>query len=122
VGEMLMNPGINLWADTAIWTGQGTTTPLLALEIADPVQDTSFLIDGEPVSNFVFPAYFQTWREPTQLDFLNTLQYRTIAPGGYQILRDSTRSWNQTGFKAPTLPCWRARGILSSHVGAKSNP
>jgi hypothetical protein len=49
--ELFADARINLWADT----GRGTQ---IAVELCDPVENDSYLIDGIAVSNFVGPAWF----------------------------------------------------------------
>jgi hypothetical protein len=59
-------------------------------EVCDPVQNESYLVDGERVSNFVLPAYFTAGEEVNgRNDFLGTrVGARTVRsfgvnPGGY---------------------------------------
>lgn len=51
LAEMLVDPD----AMVAVKDDQGQ---LVALECCDPVEEESFLIDGLPMCNFVFPAWF----------------------------------------------------------------
>jgi hypothetical protein len=62
VAEMLVNPGCNLWA-----LGRGST--LYAYEICDAVEAESFRIDGFPMSDFVYPTYFDNFRKPNSVQF-----------------------------------------------------
>lgn len=90
LGEMLVNPGINLWAgvDHFIPTdedGGPAGTALRAYEIADPVERTFFLLDGVRMSNFVYPAYFEPWRDGP-LDYLNLLKTpEKFSPGAISL-------------------------------------
>ena len=59
-------------------------------EVCDPVQNESYLVDGERVSNFVLPAYFTAGEEVNgRNDFLGTrtggrmLRSFGVNPGGY---------------------------------------
>lgn len=77
--EMLIDPGCQLGAQD----GDGSFT---ALEIADPVQEDSYAIDGVPVSDFVYPAWFQSFRAAgaTRFSHLGTVDRPfQLAPGGY---------------------------------------
>ena len=61
--EMLADPDINL--TVFVHPEQGNDT-LYAYEVCDACQDDSFGydIDGVTVCDFVYPAYFQTFRQP----------------------------------------------------------
>lgn len=81
LAEMLVDPGIQMWADR----GNGT---LYAYEMCDAVEETTFLIDGIEMSNFVHPAFFESFRKAgsVQFDHLKhvTAPFQTLK-GGYQI-------------------------------------
>lgn len=88
--EMLVDPAINLYS-----TGPDKRH-LYAYETADPVEETFFMLAGFAMSNFVYPAYFETFRKPrsTRFDYLGKLKrpYH-ILHGGYQIvLRNGKKS------------------------------
>ena len=55
--EMLIDPGAQLWAQSA----NGT---FYAYEMCDAVEDTEYEINGVAVSNFVHPSFFQSWHAP----------------------------------------------------------
>jgi hypothetical protein len=81
--EMLVDPAINLM----------TTGPDLkavyAYESADPVEALSFKVNGIPMSDFVFPAYFEDFRKPGSVKFDQLGQVKRpfqILAGGYQII------------------------------------
>jgi hypothetical protein len=81
--EMLVDPAINLM----------TTGPdpkiMYAYESADPVEELSFDVAGIPMSDFVHPAYFETFRKPgsARFDHLNKVKRPfQILAGGYQIV------------------------------------
>ena len=61
--EMLVDPGINLLA-----TGPDAKAAY-AYETADPVEQYAFSIDRIPMSNFVYPSYFETFRAPGSVPF-----------------------------------------------------
>jgi hypothetical protein len=80
--EMLVDPAINLM----------TTGPdrrlVYAYESADPVEALSFEVNGIPMSNFVYPAYFEDFHEPNSIRF-DAMDAVTkpfeILKDGYQI-------------------------------------
>jgi hypothetical protein len=80
--EMLVDPGINL-----VTTGPGSG--LYAYESADPVEALSFNVDGIPMSDFVYPAYFEYFHRSgsVQFDQMNRVTRPfEILEGGYQIV------------------------------------
>jgi hypothetical protein len=79
--EMLVDPAGNL---AAVAGRDGTR--VVALQIADPVQADTYVIDGVTVANFVFPAWFDSRRPPgsAQFDQLRLLQRPLqVRPTGY---------------------------------------
>ena len=83
LAEMLVDPAINLWAE-------GLSGTLYAYETCDAVEEEEFLLDGIPLSDFVYPSYFESFRAPgsTQFDFLGHVSRPfEILPGGYALLR-----------------------------------
>jgi hypothetical protein len=84
LAEMLIDPAINLWAETP-------AGDFYAYEVADPVEEETFPIDGIDLSDFVFPSYFEGFRLPgsVQFDYLNRVtQPFQILPNGYSMVRD----------------------------------
>src|SRR6185437_12322357 len=58
--------------DNVVFNQKTNTGGLLyAFEMCDPVEDDSFgyLINGIKVSDFVFPAWFESWRKPSSTQF-----------------------------------------------------
>jgi hypothetical protein len=89
--EMLVDPAINLM----------TTGPdrrlVYAYESADPVEALSFEVNGIPMSNFVYPAYFEEFHQPNSIRFdaMDAItQPFQILKGGYQITFRSGK-WSQ---------------------------
>lgn len=81
--EMLVNAGLNL-----MYVGPDGTT-MMAGEGADPVEALSFKINGIPMSDFVYPSYFEGFRKPrsVKFDHLGAIKKPfEILPGGYQIV------------------------------------
>ncbi len=82
LAELLVDPAINLWADN----DRQTRT---AYEVCDAVEEDEFVIDGVPVTNFVYPAYFEAFRKPrsTQFDEMGLItRPLELRPGGYNVV------------------------------------
>ena len=95
--EMLVDPAINMMT-----TGPNAKT-MYAYEMADPVEALSFKVNGIPMSDFVYPAYFEVFRKAGSVKFdqLNkvTRPFQILA-GGYQIIFKNNK-WSQVfGSKA----------------------
>jgi hypothetical protein len=95
--EMLVDPAINLWASGP------EQRVMYAYESADPVEALSFDVNGIPMSDFVYPAYFEAFRRSGSVRFDHLGKVRRpfqILSGGYQIVfRDG--QWSQVfGSKA----------------------
>lgn len=89
--EMLVDPAINMM----------TTGPdpklMYAYESADPVEELTFPVNGIAMSNFVYPAYFETFRKPGSVQFDQQKQVThpfQVLSGGYQIIFKSGK-WTQ---------------------------
>lgn len=68
--ELIVDPGVNLLAPGPD-PRKPKRTVLHAYEVCDPVERTSYPIDGVTVSNFVTPAYFTAHKQKgTRNDFL----------------------------------------------------
>ena len=81
--EMLVDPAINLMT-----TGPDQTT-IYAYESADPVEALSFDVNGIQMSDFVYPSYFEDFRQPGSVQFDQMNQVNApfqILEGGYQII------------------------------------
>jgi hypothetical protein len=82
IAEMLIDPAINLWA-------QDYNDTLWAYETADACEEDTFQIDGVPVSDFLFPSYFEAFRLPgsRKFDFLGRINKPfEILKGGYSTI------------------------------------
>jgi hypothetical protein len=89
--EMLVDPAINM-----LTTGPDRTT-VYAYESADPVEALSFPVNGIAMSDFVYPSYFEDFRQPNsvQFDQMNQVtQPFQILQGGYQLTLTNGQ-WNQ---------------------------
>lgn len=90
LAEMLVDPAINLCAS-------GPKGLIYAYETADAVEELEFSIDGVPMSDFVYPAYFEGFRKAgsAQFDYLKKLKRPfQILKGGYMSVFQSGR-WTQ---------------------------
>jgi hypothetical protein len=89
--EMLVDPGLNLLS-----LGPDGTSAY-AYESADPVEELHFPVNGWPMSDFVYPAYFEAFHAPSSVLFDHLGLVRTpfeILPGGYQsVFKDG--AWTE---------------------------
>lgn len=89
--EMLVDPAINLMT-----TGPNQKI-IYAYESADPVEALSYKVNGIPMSDFIYPAYFEAFRKPNSAQF-DRLKKVTkpfqILSGGYQIIFKNGK-WSQ---------------------------
>lgn len=89
--EMLVDPAINLLS-----TGPDSKT-LYAYESADPVEALSFKVKGIPMSDFVYPSYFEVFRKAGSVKFDEMNRVKKpfqILSGGYQIIFKNGK-WSQ---------------------------
>ena len=95
--EMLVDPAINLMT-----TGPDPKT-IYAYESADPVEALSFPVNGIPMSDFVYPSYFEGFHRSgsVRFDFMKKVKKPfQILAGGYQIIFKNGK-WGQVfGSKA----------------------
>ena len=89
--EMLVDPAINLM----------TTGPdpklMYAYESADPVEALSFPVNGIPMTDFVYPSYFETFHKPGSVPFDHLKKVSKpfqLLSGGYQIIFKNGK-WTQ---------------------------
>jgi len=116
--EMLADPNINL---TAFVQNQDTSGTLYAYEVCDACEDDSlgYQINGILMSDFVYPAWFESFRTQgsTQFDRMNKMQNPLqLLPGGYIgvfSVSDGSGWQQQTAERNPTN--LRHRG----HVGSR---
>lgn len=94
--EMVIDPLANLWS-------QDLKGQLWAYEMCDAVEEDRFPVNGIPMSNFLYPAYFEPFNHPagTRYDHLGMLKAPfTIRPGGYSIVQKGGKMKNIFGSKA----------------------
>jgi hypothetical protein len=89
--EMLVDPAINLMS-----TGPDAKT-VYAYESADPVEELTFPVSGIPMSDFVYPSYFEDFHKPNSVRFDALGKVKRpfeILKGGYQIIFKGGK-WSQ---------------------------
>jgi len=89
--EMLVDPCINLV------TMRPRSKRVYGYEAADPVEDLSFPVNGIPMTNFVYPAYFESFHKPGTVQFDHLKEIRRpfqIHKGGYQGIYEDGK-WRQ---------------------------
>jgi hypothetical protein len=89
--EMLVDPAINL-----LVTGPDRKS-VYAYESADPVEELSFNVNNLPMSDFVYPSYFEAFRKPNSVQFDQLKKLKKpfeIHSGGYLSVFQNGR-WKQ---------------------------
>jgi hypothetical protein len=89
--EMLVDPAINMMT-----TGPDAKV-MYAYESADPVEQLSFKVNGVPMTDFVYPAYFEVFHKAGSVRFdqlKNVNKPFQILSGGYQIVFKNGK-WSQ---------------------------
>jgi len=96
LAEMLIDPGAQLWA-------RRKDGAMVAYEMSDAVEEQTYEIDGIAMSNFVHPAYFESWHRAKSVKFdhlgLLTRPFQ-IAKGGYLIVSTNGKVNEVFGSKA----------------------
>jgi hypothetical protein len=123
--EMLADPEINLTVFVQPTASRGT---LYAYEVCDACEADEFgyRINNTLVSDFVYPAWFETFRQPgsTQFDYGKHIQKPlALLPGGYIGVFDVTRGtgWHQlTAEEGPVL--YRMRPYVGSRRERRRTP
>lgn len=114
--EMLVDPWVNL----TVFNQHGANAGhLYAYEVADACEDDSFgyKINNILVSDFVYPAWFEGWRQPhsTKFDFCNhiTAPFQLLKGGyiGYFDIRNGG-GWKQA--TAESVPHLKSRATVGS--------
>lgn len=100
--EMTYDPMVTLWAPSVLPI-DGTSQ---AAEVADPVQECYYQINGVQVSNFVLPNYWLTTNPVgAQYDFMDVLSAPfTVAPGGYAVVSDANGATKEVYGSRPPSP------------------
>ncbi len=99
VAEMFVDPYCTGWFDTA----KGYQ---VAYEVADPVENDTYLIDNVGVSNFVTSAWFNPMAAKTdKFDYMGKLKAPfTMSRGGYWVQSKAGRATQKFGDQ---MPDWR---------------
>ncbi|WP_164938739.1 hypothetical protein [Bradyrhizobium guangdongense] len=85
--EMVLDPMANLWADK-------NRNTQYAYEVCDAVEEDAFVVNGFPMSNFVYPSWFEPFKHPrgTKFDHKGTLKAPfSMTEGGYVIKKVNGR-------------------------------
>jgi hypothetical protein len=94
--EMVIDPIANLWAQAK----DGTE---YAYEMCDPVEEDTFLVDGIPMSNFVYPTWFEPFKHPpgTKFDHLGLLKRPfSLRKTGYATIKRKRKVKDVFGSRA----------------------
>jgi len=94
--EMVIDPIANLWAQAADGTEH-------AYEMCDPVEESTFPVDGIKMSNFLYPSWFEPFKHPpgTKFDHLGLLANPfSVTKGGYEIVKAAGKVSKVFGSKA----------------------
>jgi hypothetical protein len=98
--ELLADPGMSL--SVLVYGARGSH--FFAYEVCDPVQDDrfSYFVDRVRVSDFVYPAWFESFREhgSTRFDHVGACtRPLQILPGGYASVAHANwaRGWRDDG-------------------------
>ena len=89
--EMLVDPAVNM---LTIGPDKKST---YAYEAADPVEEFSFRVNGIPMSDFVYPSYFERFHKPKSVTFDHMKKVTRpfqILRGGYQLVFKNGK-WTQ---------------------------
>lgn len=92
--EMLVDPATNLM------TSGPDPSAIYSYESADPVEEVTFKVNGIPMSDFVYPAYFETFHKPGSVRFDHAKKVRRpfgMLAGGYQQIFKRGRWTEITG-------------------------
>ena len=119
--EMLGDPDINLTAE--LDDGSGSPSKFYAYEVCDPCEDDQFgyKINNVLVSDFVYPAYFESFRKPNSTQFDHGKKITapfTLLAGGYMGVLDLgnlSEGWQQvTASKSDRAAQVKARARIGS--------
>jgi hypothetical protein len=117
---MLVDPAINMMttgpalqtsyahknadpADDVVLYESADEETFYAYESADPVEDLAFKVNGVDMSDFVYPAYFETFHKPRSVKFDHMNEVKRpfqILAGGYQTIFRNGRWSNLFATKA----------------------
>lgn len=90
--EALIDPGVQMIAQNL------KNGVMYAYEVADAVEAEDFLVEGIPMTNFQYPAWFESFRKPNSVKFdhLGTCKKPfELRKGGYMSVVDHDGNWSQ---------------------------
>ena len=96
LAEMLVDPATNLYSS-------GPRNRLYDYEAADPVEELFFEVDGIPMTDFLYPSYFEVFHKKgsTRFDHMGKLkQPFALHKGGYQSYWSNGKEKTKWGSKA----------------------
>jgi hypothetical protein len=101
--EMIVDPGVNLYAIGKCRVGGRSKRGLFGLEVCDPVEANSYQIHGVKVADWVVPEWFEPEHEKGQMkmDYLGVIDAPfMLAEGGYADVLVAGRWHTLRGRKA----------------------
>lgn len=121
--EMIADPfGSRLWVHHC---PDGRVIRTL-IEICDPPEETSYIIDGVRVSDFALPHYYRSRKRGVQRTHMNVDLWDVegiglgLAPGGYVSWVESSGHWAQATWFTGRAPAVRTLGKLDTGDGARA--
>lgn len=117
--EMLVNPFLDRYIGIEIYSETPGEEKVIQ-EIADPVQTTTYQIDGIEVSNFIFPAWYHVTKiSGEKYDYLGLItEPKGILDGGYKSFLSRTGEWWQT-FKTDNVLLYNKLGTERAFTKAE---
>jgi hypothetical protein len=125
--EMLGDPGINLtaMAMTGFEAGLNVVGRLYAYEVCDACEadQDGYDINGVLVSDFVYPAWFESFRQSGSTQFDHNLRITDpfeLLPGGYISVYDMTSGtgWQQLSRALPQ-PTMATAAAMRAQIGSR---
>jgi hypothetical protein len=102
--EMLADPGANLYADGFVRDKLGRKRlAMISYEVCDPVEASTYKVDGVPVSNFVLPEWF----EPEHEDGALKMDFCKLVDGPFQLAEGGYIDYLRNG---KLLTVWGPKG------------
>lgn len=122
--EMLIDPDINL---SAFIQSSDTAGVIYAYEVCDAVEDDSlgYLINGILVSDFVYPAWFESFRTTGPFDWQEkvTAPFQLLAGGYISVYQiPNSGGWTQLNAAQPNARLAAKRAHLGSRRERRRTP
>lgn len=108
--EMLVNPFLDRYIGIELYSEQAGLEKVIQ-EIADPVQTTTYQIDGIEVSNFIYPSWYHATKiSGERYDYLGLItEPKSLLEGGYKSWITRTGEWWQS-FKTDNIVLFQKIG------------